>query len=50
MAGDVISGLAVEYIGMDVRVTFGESVFNSGRIILLFGQPDPFYASLLSCI
>ena len=42
--------VAVDYVGMDVRVTFGESALNSGRIILLFGRPDPFYASLLSSI
>ena len=30
------------------HLTFGESALNSGRIILLFGRPDPFYASLLS--
>ena len=34
VAGDVISGVAVESVGMDVRVTFGESVLNSGQIIL----------------
>ena len=31
-----------------ILATFGESGFNSGRIILLFGRPDLFYASL-SC-
>ena len=44
VAGDVISSVAVEYIGMDVRVTFGESGLNSGRIIGLFEGPYPFYA------
>ena len=33
VAGDVISGLAVDYVGTDVRATFGESGLNSGRII-----------------
>ena len=33
VAGNVISGVAVELIGMDVRATFGESVLNNGRII-----------------
>ena len=33
VAGDVISGVAVDYVGMDVRSTFGESELNSGRII-----------------
>ena len=46
VAGDVISGVAVDYVGMDVRATFGESGLNSGRIILLFGRPHPFHASL----
>ena len=50
VAGDVISGVAVEYVGMDVSATFSESGLNSGRIILLFGRPDPFCASLLSSI
>ena len=47
---DVISGVAVYYVGMDVRATFGESGLNSGRITLFFGRPDSFYASLLSSI
>ena len=34
----------------DVRAAFGESALNSGRIILLFGRPNPFCASLLSSI
>ena len=50
VADDVISGVAVDYVGMDVRAIFGESWLYSGRIIWLFGQPDPFYASLLSTI
>ena len=33
VAGDVISGVAEEYVGMDVGATFGESGLNSGRII-----------------
>ena len=47
VAGDVISGVAVDDVGMDVRATFDESGLNTGRIIWLFGRPDPFYASLL---
>ena len=42
--------VAVYYVGMDVRATLGESALNSGRIVLLFGRPDPFYALLLSTI
>ena len=42
--------MAVDYVGMDVRATFGESGLNSGRITWLFDRPDPFYASLLSII
>ena len=49
-AGDVISDVAVDCVGMDVRATFDEYGLNSGRIILLFSRPDPFYASLLSNI
>ena len=46
VAGDVMSGVAVQYVGgMDVCSTFGES--NSDRNTGLFVQPDPFYASLL---
>ena len=33
VAGDVISGVAVDYVGIDVRATFGESGLNSGRTI-----------------
>ena len=44
VAGDVISGVAVDYVGMNVRASFGETGLNSGRIILIFGRPDPFYA------
>ena len=47
VADDAISGVAVDQRGMDVRVKLGYSRLNSGRIIRLFGQPDPLYA--LSC-
>ena len=50
VAGDVISGVAVDYVGMDVCTTFGESGLNSDRIILLFVRLEPFYASLLYSI
>ena len=33
VAGDVISGVTVDSVGMDIRATFGESDLNSGRII-----------------
>ena len=33
VAGEVVSGVAIEYVVMDVRATFGESGLNSGRII-----------------
>ena len=36
VAGDIISSVAVYYVGRDVRATFGEPRLNSGRIILLF--------------
>ena len=50
VADDVISRVAVDYVDMDILATFGESGLNSGRLILLLGRPDPFYASLLSSI
>ena len=50
VAGDVMSGVAVDHVGVDVRSTIGESGLNSGRIILLFSRPDPYYASRLSSI
>ena len=34
--GDVISGVTVDYVGVDVRATFGESASNRGRTILIF--------------
>ena len=46
VASDVISGVATDYVGIDVRATFGESALNSGQIIILVGPPDPFYTSL----
>ena len=33
VAGDVISGMAVDYVGLDVRATSGGSGLNSGRNI-----------------
>ena len=32
MSGDVISGVAVDYVGLDFRATFGESGLDNGRI------------------
>ena len=49
-ASDVISGVAVDSVGMDVRAISGEPGLNSSRIILLSGRPDPFYASLVFSI
>ena len=54
IAGDVISGVAVDYAGMDVNAKFDEFGLNSGwpNYFTLWpaGRPDPFYASLLSSI
>ena len=36
-AGDVISGAALDYVGVDVHANFADSKLNSGRIIGLFG-------------
>ena len=33
VAGDVMSGMAVDYVGMYVCATFSESGLNSGQII-----------------
>ena len=46
--GAVISGVAVAFVGVDVRGKFGDFRLNSGRIIRLFGRPYPFYALLCS--
>ena len=35
-ADDIISGLALDYVGMDVPTCFGDCGLNSGRIIRLF--------------
>ena len=48
VAADVISSVAVDYIGTDVLAKFGDCRINSSRIIQLFGRPDPFYALLCS--
>ena len=48
VAGDVMSGVAVDQVGVDVRATSGESRLNSGQIIRVFGQPDSFCALLRS--
>ena len=50
IVSDVMFDVAVDYVCVDVHATFGEPELNSGRIILLFGQPDKFYASVLSSI
>ena len=39
VAVDVISGVAVDEVCMDVRATFGEFGLNSGQIILLSSRP-----------
>ena len=35
-ADDIIFGVAVYYAGMNIRVKFGDSAFNSGLIIKFF--------------
>ena len=42
VAGDVISGAALVYVGVDVHANFGDSRLKSGRIIRLFDRSDPF--------
>ena len=46
--GDVISGMALDHVGMDVTASLGGSRLNSGRIIRLFVRLDPFCALLCS--
>ena len=38
VADDVISGVTVDKVGMNVSVKFGDSVLNSGQIIRLFAS------------
>ena len=47
-ASDVISGVALYYVGTDVAARFGDSRLNNGRIIALFVRPDPLFALLCS--
>ena len=41
-AGDIISGVASDYVGMDIHARICDSRLNIGLIIRLFGRPDPF--------
>ena len=49
-AGDVISGMALDYESTDIPASFGDSMLNSGRIspIRHFVWPDPICALLCS--
>ena len=47
-AGDVMSGMALDYDGTDVHASFGDYKLNSDRIIPLFVRPDPFWGVLCS--
>ena len=42
VAGDVMSGVALVYVGVDVCAKFGDSRLNSGRIIRLFAGQTRF--------
>ena len=46
--GDVISSVALDYVGTDAPTGFGDSQLNSGRIIRLFVGSDQFCALLCS--
>ena len=48
VAGNVISGVAVDFVGSDVRAKCSVSRLENDRIIRLFGRSDPFYAILYS--
>ena len=45
-AGDVISGIALDYLGTHVPASVGDSRLNNGRIIRLFVRPGPVCALL----
>ena len=47
IADDVITGVAVEQVGMGLRGKVADSALYSGRIIQLLAWLDPFYA--ISC-
>ena len=51
-AGDVISGLALDYVGADVPARLGDFKLNSGRTIQLFVRSDPFcaFCAVFNCI
>ena len=44
VADDVISGVTLDYVSVDVLARVGDSRLNSGLIIRLFGWPDQFCA------
>ena len=48
VASDVISGVAVDWVSLDVSAKFGDSTLNSGRIIRLLGCQEPLHALLCS--
>ena len=50
VAGDVISGMVVEYANLNDCAQFGGSRLNSIQIIRIFDRPDPFYALLCSIL
>ena len=41
VADDVISGVAVDWVVVDVLAKFGDSRLSNGRIIRLLCRPDP---------
>ena len=47
-AGDVISGMALDYVSTYVVASVGANRLNSGQIIRLFVRPDLFCAHLCS--
>ena len=51
-AGGVMSGVAVQQVGLDVRVQYGASKLNSGRIISLFAGRTRFthFYAVFNCI
>ena len=53
IAGNIMSGVAVQYVGEGVRSTFGKSALNSGRIIWLLASRTRFkhhFSPVFYCI
>ena len=52
LAGEVVSGMTVDWVGLVVRVKFGDSTLNSDRIMLRFAGRTGFtrVCAVFNCI